>query len=109
MCAAVMELLTATAALRLGMLEDESSFKLRATAREPSTTIAPIAIKQINTTAAAMKVLVRIVRRERNRDAGSLAVISMVSLVGSCFSANRKIIRGRPRLRRKNHPSFRRN
>jgi hypothetical protein len=80
MCAATTELLTITAALRLGGLERESSSKFREISREPSTAITPIPIKQISTTAAAMKVLVRIVRREKNRDAGSLANVRMVLL-----------------------------
>ena len=50
---------TVTAALRLGRLELESSSKFREISREPSTAITPIPIKQISTTAAAMKVLVR--------------------------------------------------
>ncbi|HEV3161494.1 MAG TPA: hypothetical protein VGZ89_16150 [Xanthobacteraceae bacterium] len=51
--------MTAAAALRLGRLEPESSSKFRDISREPSTAITPIPIKQINSTAAAMKVLVR--------------------------------------------------
>jgi hypothetical protein len=37
-----------------------------------------MAIRQVSTTAAAMKVFVRIVRRETNREAGSLTNDSMV-------------------------------
>src|ERR1700745_3966728 len=80
MCAATTVLLTAAAALRLRWVEPESSFKFRDISREPSTAITPIPIKQINSTAAAMKVLVRIVRREKNRDAGALANVRMMLL-----------------------------
>src|ERR1700758_1556665 len=83
MCAATTELLTITAALRLGRLELGSSSKFREVSREPSTAITPIPIKQISTTAAAMKVLVRIVRREKKRDAGSLANVRIC-----CSSGN---------------------
>src|SRR6516165_3247327 len=92
--------------MRLGRLEVESSSKFREISREPSTAITPIPIKQISTTAAAMNVLVRIVRREKNRDADSLANVRMVLLFLDL--AESSVTPGTLQRRRNNHPSFRR-
>src|SRR5690242_9582892 len=107
-CAATTELLTTTAALRLGRFEFESSSRLREISREPNTAITPIAIRQIRITAAAMKVLVRIVRLEKNRDAGSLANVRMVSLARQFPRVAERITPGTRQRRRNTRPSFRR-
>src|SRR5487761_235209 len=70
-------LLTATAAARVGRLDRESSFKLRATWLDVSWTMAPMPIRQTSAAAEAVNVRVRIVRCESKPNTERSPRISM--------------------------------